>query len=138
MSTKERGFRLMPARFQNNLCGGCWREPDTVEHRYCACQLLADAWEWLRETLVLLHPELSHCSNRELLGLNFPPFPDETRILWLLGSYLEIAEKEVILGMAKLSRRKLQGALAYMKIEARHVRMPELGYIPSLDTLDVG
>ena len=138
VSTKERGFRLMPTRFQNNLCSGCWKEPDTMEHRYCACELLAEAWEGLRETLTLLHPELVHCSNRELLSLNFPAYPDETRILWLLGSYLEIAEKEVVLGMAKLTRQKLTGILAYMKIEARHVRMPELGFIPGLDHLDNG
>ena len=40
--------------------------------------------------------------------------------------------------MAKLSGHKLQGALVYMKIEARHVRMPELGHIPGLDAPDIG
>ena len=136
VSTKERGFRLMPGRFQNNLCGGCWREPDTTEHRYCGCLLLAEAWEWLREVLALLHPELSLCTNCELLGLSFPFLLDETKVLWLLGSYLEVVEKDVVLGVTKLSRQKIKGALAYKKMEARYMRMPELGYIPGLDLFE--
>ena len=136
VSTKERGFRLMPGRFQNNLCRGCWRELDTTGHRYCGCLLLAEAWEWLREVLALLHPELSLCKYCELLGLSFPFLLDETKVLWLLGSYLEVVEKDVVLGVTKLSRQKIKGALAYKKMEARYMRMPELGYIPGLDLFE--
>ena len=83
--------------------------------------------------MILIDQSLALRSYPEILHLDFPVSLRENALLWLLGSYIEIVETEVVLKDHVLDHHSIAGLLKQKKQIARHLAMPDLGMIPGLD-----
>ena len=133
VGTRARGRRLMPGRFESDLCPRCWGHPETQQHRYVDCDWVRDAWNRLRFIMENLDLSLRGVGDREILYLTFPRTERDTAVLWLLGSYLELVEREAIGERRKVSGHNLYGYLKYQKMAVKHLAVPNPGTIPTLD-----
>ena len=133
VSTRDRGHRLMPQRFPSNLCLHCGTEVATYQHRYLYCSFVSDIWDWLWDTARILEPSLTLTGEISLLRLNFIKGLQENSLLWLLGSYIEMVEKEVICKEKRLNLSSVLGHLKQKKQTAHRSAIPDLGLIPYID-----
>ena len=135
LGTRERGNRLMPGRYPSSLCPRCLT-PDTPEtfcHRFIQCPLVSQAWDWLRSILYLLDPFICIEPDCSVLCLNFEKGLRETAVLWVIGTYVDIVEREVVLKEHSLSTASVIGIFKQRKQRARYQAMPDLGIIPGID-----
>ena len=127
----------MPGRYPSSTCLRCLEDgqgsPESTLHRYCLCSLVNEAWEWLKTVLTSLDPFLGSLSDKDFLSLKFEKGFRENAVVWLLGSFDEIVESEVVVKGVSLSVRSLTGLLKQRKQDARHKAMPELGLIGGID-----
>ena len=128
----------MPGRYPSSSCSRCQKDdqrntPETTPHRYCHCSLVSGAWEWLKTVLLLLDSSLSLVSDSELLSLNFEKGMRENAVVWIIGSYIEIVENEVVTKENFLSIPSITGQLKQKKQSARYQALPELGIIAGVD-----
>ena len=137
VGTKECGHRLMPGRYPSSGCPNCGIV-ETINHRYCQCINVSEAWEWLRAKIVSLDISLDVTDDMEFLTLCFEMGLRENAILWLLGVFVEIVETEVVLRGNKLSVTSAKGIFKQRKQLSRHQAIPELGIILGLDTEGIG
>ena len=112
VSTRERGNRLMPGRFPSNLCGLCGNSVESCTHRYLYCEYVSEVWEWIWATSQILEPTLAFSDETSLLRFDFPKGLRENSILWLVGNFIELVEKEVV---SKGKVLKLSCVLGYLK-----------------------
>ena len=138
VATRERGHRLMPGRYESLTCPRCWQDIETQIHRYATCSFVQEAWGTLRFFIDRLEPGLVTISDKSLLHLDYPGVVRGDTILWLLGSYLEYVEQEVVLQGRRVSSDGLLGFFKLKKIECRYIAMPEIGFIPGLETTGIG
>ena len=132
VGTRERGNRLMPGRFSSPLCNYC-DQPETIEHRYSLCFLVSDIWGWLLTKLWYLDNSLMTTNNTDILSLAFPRSLRDNALLWMIGIYVEIVEREVVMKGVKLSLAQIQGIFKEKKLKARHQALPDLGIIAGVD-----
>ena len=57
----------------------------------------------------------------------------ENAILWLLGIYVEIFEREVVLGGHKIDVGTMKGIFFQKKLQSCHQALPELGILLGID-----
>ena len=57
----------------------------------------------------------------------------EKAILWLLGIYVEIFEREVVLGGHKIDAGTMKGIFFQRKLQSCYQALPELGNLPGID-----
>ena len=135
VGTRERGHRLMPGRFRSPLCIQCETNTlrETSQHRYQQCNNVSEAWNWLYNTMISLDNTLALDDDWSILRLNFSKGLRENAILWLVGNFIEIVEREVVCKNTKLSVRSIRGILQQKKSESRYQALPELGPISGLD-----
>ena len=129
---QERGHRLMPRRFPSNMCDHC-QEVESCTHRYLRCSLVSETWEWILSTSQVLEPSIAFVEESSLLRLNYPKGLRENAVLWLIGNYVELVEKEVICKDKKLDLHSVQGYLKQKKYVAYQHAIPDLGIIPGID-----
>ena len=134
VGTRERGHRLMPGRYPSPLCTRCASgEIENYMHRYTSCICLSQAWEWLRGIFISLDPMILICDDDDIISLNFTRGFRDNAILWCLGIYLEIVEREVVLKNQSLSIATLKGVLKQRKLLTKHQAILPLGSIPGVD-----
>ena len=135
VGTRDRGHRLMPGRFPSPLCHKCEpiSHPETIQHRYIQCKSVYQTWEWLRNLLLPLDPLLTFCTDENILFLDFPKSIRETAIIWLIGTYIEMVEREVVLKNHILNQVSAIGYFKQKKQKDRYMAMPEVGLIPFID-----
>ena len=68
-----------------------------------------------------------------ILRLDFFRSFRDNAIIWLLGSYVEIVEREVVIKEHKLGSSSLIGILKQKKLSLYSQAIPDLGLIPGLD-----
>ena len=74
----------------------------------------------------------------QILRLDFFKGLRESAILWLIGTYVELIENEVVLRENKLDIDSVKGFFKQRKASSRHLAIPDLGRIPGIDWDDVG
>ena len=136
--TKERGFRLNPNIYETPLCPKCHLYVHTQTHKYAQCQWIVAAWEFLRDIVNRVAPDLIFESDHNLLHLCFSPMQRDSAVVWLIGQYLEYVEKESILGNKRLLQAHISGWLSAKLLESRNIGMADLGHIPGLETTGIG
>ena len=68
--------------------------PQDVEHIFCNCHLVK---EWVRKKVVdLLGPPPVSNKVKEIVLAMFPKGTKETEVLFILGNYLELVDKDVL------------------------------------------
>ena len=123
----------MPGRYPSPLCRNCLQESETIYHRYISCTWVSHLWEWVSTLIFILDPMLTGTSDSDILRLNFDRGLRENAIIWLLSSYIEVIETEIILKNSKCSLSSFIGILKHKKDISRHQAIPELGLIPMID-----
>ena len=63
-------------------------EEDDILHVFTKCKRLSEVWGWTRKLLLkFLPPDWSNLSDFELLYLSWPPYTNDSTMLWLLSQY---------------------------------------------------
>ena len=107
--------------------------PETIRHRYEECGKVSHIWEWVTELISILDPMCIPDDTHEILFLNFHRSARESAILWLLGAYVEVIDREIVSREQVLSIRQVRGIFKQRKLMTRYQAMPDLGIIPELD-----
>ena len=90
-----------------------------LEHIFCSCYLVVDAWEWLKVkimTILSLGPTFN-ISNKELILAMFPKCTQESECMFLIGTFVQLVDVEVVSMHKKIEVEILKGVLE-MKIES--------------------
>ena len=77
-------------------------------------------------------------TDHSILNLYFPTSTRENACLWLIGSYLDLVDKEVFINGRKIKAEQLNGWLIAKSLESRHKSMPDIGFIPGLYQTGIG
>ena len=114
-------------RAQDPYCQlpGCQGQVQDLEHLFCGCSLVAEAWVWLRSKIVELLPgQLGvQTTNIQFNRLQFPTTSMDQECTWLLGSFCHEV-KNTVLGM----NRKLAAVVLWCGAEALRQSPPPLCY----------
>ena len=76
---------------------------------------------------------MNSCDDISLLSLEFERGLRENAILWMLGTYLEIVETEVISCGNKITASTISGIFKQRKLTTRNMALPEIGIILGVD-----
>jgi hypothetical protein len=90
----------------------------TVEHIFCLCFRVKTAWLWLREKLIELLSDQGAApalSNTELLMLMYPRCRREAEAAFLLGTYMELVDNEVVGKQKELMVGTVRGVLTGLR-----------------------
>ena len=128
---RDRLFRKMNL-VNSPHCMVCGVIEDNV-HIFTECVLVREAWGWLRMRLLdLLPQDCALTSNFEFINLMFVKHFWDKEIIWLLGSYIELAWAEKFQKKRKVKLNHLIGHLK-LRYQANQVsRKPLLGYIANI------
>ena len=120
-------------RAEDSLCPhpACREEGLTqdVDHIFCSCHLVKEAWQWVRKKVVELlgtpgPPPV--VSNKEILLAMFPEGTQETEVLFILGNYLQLVDKDVI---NKQKVLRVDSMLGVFKVKMEFIKT---GAVPQL------
>ena len=134
VSTRDRGFRLMPRKFCSPMCVKCeHQERETCSHRYLHCVRVSESWEWLRTIIVVLDPCTGLMDDESILRLNFSRSLRDNAVIWLIGVYVEIVDNEIINKDNNIDHRSLVGFFRQRQQQSNLQAIPYLGPIPGID-----
>ena len=102
VGTRERGHRLMPNRYTTSTCPRCNTYEESMIHHYIQCGFVSDVCSCIMSTILHLDPFLSNLDDMSVLQLRFPASIHDNAIVWLLGNYIDLVEKEVVCKHHKL------------------------------------
>ena len=130
---KDRMFHQRRVQDPYCLLPECQGKVQDLEHLFCSCYLVNEAWAWLRSKLLENLPAtpaalaLSY-TNLEVLKLEFPADILDQECTWLLGNYCRIVASTVtgrkkILGAEGLAGR---GRGCLQRLRGRAVVQPQL------------
>ena len=83
-----------------------------IEHLFCSCVLVEEAWAWLKSKLLENLPATSAAlaltyTNLEILKLQFPTDTLDEECTWLLGNYCSIVASTVTERKIRLRAERL-------------------------------
>ena len=106
----------------------CEGQVQDLEHLFCSCCLVAEAWAWLRSRLLQILPTTRATSNKELILLQFPADTMDQECTWILGNYFRIVTTSVTGRKRNLRAEVLAGWLRCRLdlIKGRAVVQPRL------------
>ena len=119
-------------RAQDPYCPlpGCQGQEQDLEHLFCHCSLVAEAWDWLRARLMEILPnnQGEQTTNMELLTLQFPVSTVDQECTWLLGRYCTEVKATVLGKKRKLGSVILAGKLRNKleRLRGRAVVQPQI------------
>ena len=135
--TRQRGFRLLPNRYDSPFCQYCGLE-ETITHKYATCLKVSQSWDRLRDILNQLESFFIFESDHSIINLYFPKFMSENASIWLVGKYVELVGKEAILNGKIITGENLNGWLSAQLLSSKHQSMPNLGFIPGISRTGIG
>ena len=102
-----------------------------LEHIFCSCTLVSQAWLWLRTVLVRLLPQTIGAvgiTNEDFILLQYPNNNMDKEVVWLLGNYCDIVVKEVLGKKKRLTSDGLAGRVRsrLLSLETRAVVLPQI------------
>ena len=86
----------------------------TIEHIFCTCFRVRTAWLWVRQKLIELLSDQGPVpapSNYELIMLMYPKCRQEAESAFLLGTYMELVNNEVMSKQKELLVGTVRGVL---------------------------
>jgi hypothetical protein len=101
----------------------------TVEHIFCLCFRVKPAWLWLQEKLIELLSDqgpLPALSNTELLMPMYPRCRREAEAAFLLGTYMELVDKEMVGKQKELMVGTVRGVLRAKVEQLTSRAVPEI------------
>ena len=125
---KERMFQQ--GRAQDPLCPvpQCQNQVQNLEHLFCTCSLVADAWAWLRSKLLSILVATPTISNQEFILLQFPADTMDKECTWVLGNYCSIVSSSVTGRKRRLGASVLAGRLRrrLQRLRGRALVQPQI------------
>ena len=123
-------------RTEDALClnPACKREgllKDT-EHIFCNCYKVRSAWQWTKWKLLDLVTELGPpvaINNMDIILAMFPTCRQEVECIFILGTYVELVDREVVSGQKDLLLDTLKGVLRDKTEIVRRRAVPSVGFI---------
>ena len=100
-----------------------------VEHLFCTCYKVRAAWQWMkRKMLELLSDQGTppDMSNPDILLARFPKGRQEHECILLLGTYVELVDREAVLKEKELLVDTLVGVLRTKTESARARAVPQV------------
>ena len=123
-------------RTENALClnPACKRERlvQDIEHIFCKCYKVRSAWQWTRRKIMEFVTELGPpmaVNNIDIILAMFPTCRQEDECIFLLGTYVELVDKEVVSGQKELLLATLLGVLRARIENNRGRAVPRVSYI---------
>ena len=130
---RNRARLFQQNRVDDNLCQNqaCRRENlvHDVEHIFCLCYRVRAAWTWLRRKMVVFLTDQGRppdVSNLDILLARFPKERQEDECTFLLGTYVELVNREVVLKEKELLVDTLIGVLRTKTESARSRAVPQV------------
>ena len=117
------------------MCMRCPEENlnDTSKHRYLECCYVSQAWAWRKYILCITDISLASVNDEDILKLDFPKGLRDNALIWLIGTYIDLIEKEVITKDVIVSENAAIGYFKQRKQMSHHQRIPDIGFIAGLD-----
>ena len=120
-------------RVEDPLCQNpaCKRENlvDDIEHIFCTCYKVRAAWNWTRRKIVNYLTDQGRppdVSNPDILLARFPISRQDDECIFLLGTYVELVDREVVLKERELLVDTLIGVLRTKTESARSRAVPQV------------
>ena len=130
---RNRARLFQQNRADDNLCQNpaCRRENlvHDVEHIFCLCYRVRAAWNWTRKKMVDFLTDQGRppdVSNPDILLARFPKDRQEDECTLLLGTYVELVDREVVLKEKELLVDTLIGVLRTKTESARSRAVPQV------------
>ena len=112
--SRARLFRQNRATNPNCPVPECQNAVQDIEHIFCSCSRVVEAWLWLRNRLLQL---MAHTiggvatSSEEFILLQYQKDTQDKECIWLIGNYVEIVNNEVVAKNRMLKKDQLRGIL---------------------------
>ena len=113
----------------------CKRENlvQNVEHIFCTCYKVRAAWQWTRRKILEFLSDQGRppdIDNIDIILAQFPKGRQESECILLLGTYLELVDKEVILKQKELLVNTVIGVLTTKAEYVRRRAVPQVQILP--------
>ena len=133
VGTRERGHRLMPNKYPTSNCPRCTRSDESIKHCYIECSFVSDVWAWIYSKIIHLDPFLGEHDDLCLLQLKFSSSIHDNAIIWLLGNFISLVEREVVSKNNILSLPFVIGFFRQLKTSHSTQALPDISFIPGID-----
>ena len=119
-------------RADENLCQNqaCKRESlvHDVEHIFCLCYRVRAAWNWTRRKVLEFLTDQGrppNVSNSDILLAQFPKSRQEDECTLMLGTYVELVDREAVLKQKELLVNTVIGVLQTKIVSTRSKAVPQ-------------
>ena len=131
---RERLFEQKRAESPLCLNKACtrWGLAQSVEHIFCSCYRVRAVWQWTRRKLLELLADqgvLPLISNTDILMLMFPKNTKEAEVMFVLGNYVELVDRETIGKEKELLVCNLLGYLSAKSEQVKARAVPEINLV---------
>ena len=121
-------FNMVPS----HDCVHCGIIHDNV-HLFCECQLVREAWFWVRQRLLGLLPDIfGNTSNFEFLHLMFEFSIMNNEVIWMLGVWVQLVWNTVICKKKHLKIESVQSEFSLKFVSHQNSHLPALAHIIGL------
>ena len=107
--------------------------PSLVINLVLSCACVHPAWLWLRELIYSVDISLTSSDKHSLIDLSFPRGLRDNAVLWLLGVFVDLVERDTVIKGNILSAEIASGWVKQRKEQTRYSAFPEIGHITGLD-----
>ena len=118
-------------RTEDSFClnQACRREGlvQDVEHIFCSCYKVRLAWQWTRSKILELVLDLRPpvvISNNDIIMAQFPKCRQEVECMFILGTFLELVDKEIVSNQKDLLLDSLVGVMQTRMMQIRRRAVP--------------
>ena len=114
----------------------CKRESlvQSIEHIFCSCYKVRSAWQWTRSKILELATELGPpviVSNTDIILAKFPSSRQEVECVFILGTFVELVDREVVSGGKELLLSTLLGVVQTRMEYIRRRAVPQVQIVVS-------
>jgi hypothetical protein len=133
LEVKNREKLFQQNRADDSLCANqaCRNEglAQIIEHVLCSCYRVRTAWHWIKQKMLYLMSDqgpVLAASNTEIILLMYPTCRKEVECTFLLETFIELVDREVICKQKELLINTVKGVLR-ARLEQNHNRaVPEV------------
>ena len=106
----------------------------SIEHIFCSCYKVRSAWQWTRSKILELATELGPpviVSNTDIILAKFPSSRQEVECVFILGTFVELVDREVVSGGKELLLSTLLGVVQTRMEYIRRRAVPQVQIVVS-------
>ena len=130
---KNRERLFQQGRVEDQLCPNqaCKNETltQTIEHTFCSCYKVRAAWQWTKQKLTELWADEGPAvgaTNMQIIMQMYPSCRKEIECSFLLGTFLELVHREVMVKGKELLVNTLKGVLQAKLTQNRSRAVPDV------------